>query len=235
MSDQLSDHPFRRGLHTARQVAPAGAVLVTVAIAILVSYYTLAPVRAALDALAALKLRTGIFFAVISTPIFGAVVPILVQQSMKATRTDAAWRKMPYLVLFWICKGIEVDLLYRLLALIFGDSNAVGVVLCKVVLDQFVYGPVWALPTTVIGYLFPDVGYSPRRLVRELGPHWYRSRIAPVLIANWFVWLPSVAVIYSLPLALQLPIQNIVLCLWSILLLVIVRKPVTRLRNGETQ
>lgn len=228
---ETTDHPIRRGLHTARTIAPAGAVLLCVAVSILLGYHYVPAVTRALDAVAAFKLRSGFLFAVIATPIFGAVLPIAVQQTMPRTRTDAAWRKLPYLIGFWAFKGAEVDLLYRLQAWAFGDNAALGTIMIKVFIDQFVYCPIWALPSTVLGYAVTDYGYNPRRMLRELGRGWYRRMILPLLVANWFVWVPAVAVIYCLKLPLQLPIQNLVLCLWSILLLVVVRKPVTRPRR----
>ncbi|MEM1213057.1 MAG: hypothetical protein AAGI68_12265 [Planctomycetota bacterium] len=44
-----------------------------------------------------------------------------------------------------------------------------------------------------------------------------------VRIANGMVWVPAVGavvVIDLLPLALQLPIQNLVLCFWSLMLII---------------
>jgi len=221
-------HPIRRGLDAARKVAPAGAMLVCVALAILIGYYHVPPVTRVLDAVADIKLRGGIWFAIISTAIVGGTIPILVQQAMPATRTRRVWGKIPYLTLFWAYKGAEVDLLYRAQAWAFGDDTAPTTVLLKVAFDQLLYAPIWALPSTVFCIALPDAGYSVPRLYRQIGDHWYARWIVPVLLVNWCVWGPAVVVIYCLPLSLQLPIQNVVLCLWGILLLVMVRQPITR-------
>jgi hypothetical protein len=37
------------------------------------------------------------------------------------------------------------------------------------------------------------------------------------LIANMAVWVPAVAVIYALPTPLQLPMQNMVLCFYTLI------------------
>jgi hypothetical protein len=73
----------------------------------------------------------------------------------------------------------------------------------------------------VIGYMFKDSGYSIRRTRLNLGPHWYRRRGLPLMLANWGVWIPTVICIYCLPTPLQLPIQNIVLCMWCLMILFI--------------
>jgi hypothetical protein len=38
------------------------------------------------------------------------------------------------------------------------------------------------------------------------------------MIANFAVWVPAVAIIYALPTALQLPLQNLVLLFFTLLL-----------------
>ncbi|MCC6679575.1 MAG: hypothetical protein IT445_01620 [Phycisphaeraceae bacterium] len=228
MTPRNDDRPLHRGLHAARQIAPAGAVLLTVAVSILLGYTYVTPVTHALDALAQVKLSFGLLFVVISTVIFGAIIPVVAQQSMSATRTVRAWRKMPYLLVFWAIKGIEVDLLYRGQAWLIGDNAQLMTIVIKVMIDQFVYCPVWALPTVVLYYTWLEGGCSFGRLRQMMGKGWYARLILPVLITNWFVWVPAVVVIYCLKLPLQLPIQNIILCLWAILLLVLVRQPVTR-------
>jgi hypothetical protein len=38
------------------------------------------------------------------------------------------------------------------------------------------------------------------------------------MIANIAVWIPAVAIIYALPTALQLPLQNLVLLFFTLLL-----------------
>jgi hypothetical protein len=47
---------------------------------------------------------------------------------------------------------------------------------------------------------------------------WYRRRVLHVLISNLGVWVPAVCIIFALPTPLQLPLQNIVLCFFSLLL-----------------
>jgi hypothetical protein len=39
-----------------------------------------------------------------------------------------------------------------------------------------------------------------------------------IIISIWAVWIPTVSIVYSLPLALQFPLFNIVLCFWSLML-----------------
>src|SRR4029453_12127273 len=46
----------------------------------------------------------------------------------------------------------------------------------------------------------------------------YRDKILPTLLATWAVWIPLMAIIYSLPLALQFPLFGLALTFWVLLL-----------------
>jgi hypothetical protein len=48
--------------------------------------------------------------------------------------------------------------------------------------------------------------------------------VVVVLFSTWIVWLPTVAIVYSLPNVLQLPLSNLVLCFWCLLLSFISRR-----------
>ena len=47
----------------------------------------------------------------------------------------------------------------------------------------------------------------------------YRDKILPTLLATWAVWIPLMAIIYSLPLALQFPLFGLALSFWVLLLI----------------
>jgi hypothetical protein len=47
---------------------------------------------------------------------------------------------------------------------------------------------------------------------------WYYRSVLPTMITNIAVWVPAVAIIYALPTALQLPLQNLVLLFFTLLL-----------------
>ena len=57
-----------------------------------------------------------------------------------------------------------------------------------------------------------------------VGERWYLTRCLPLLIMNLGVWVPAVAIIYALPLALQLPMQNLVLCLFVLVVMMLTRE-----------
>lgn len=217
-------HPLLQGLDAARANLAPGAVLWVAGLAILFAYYYHEPTHAMLGRVAALKEAVGVPFAMVSTMVFGGLLPLLAQRLARPSVARASVREIPFLAVFWAIKGFEVDMLYRLQAVMFGGEVSLVAVVLKVLVDQLVFVPLWATPTIVLGYLWKDSGYRFGRAYRRLGPQWYRRRVVPMILANWGVWFPAVAIIYCLPLPLQVPIQNIVLCLWVLMVMFLTRQ-----------
>jgi hypothetical protein len=194
-------------------------VLQLAALALVLGYYHVPGVHGALSRLAEVRQSWGFGFSVISTALFGGILPFLYIRGAR----PFADRSAPYsldqglwLTAFWAYKGLEVDLWYRVQAHVFGSGHGVGTVLVKVFFDQFVYCPILAVPVTAAVYQAVQAR-SWRGVLADLHlPGWYRRRVLPVLISNLGVWVPAVAVIYCLPTPLQLPLQNIVLCFYTL-------------------
>lgn len=222
-ADQANPHPLRSGWDAARTNALPGTIILLVALAVLIGYHRWPAFHDMLEVISDWKLRYGFLFSAVSTAVFGGLLPVIFRMIPAETRSDPQWRYLPFFLGFWALKGIEVDALYRLQAWMFGDTSSPWVVLVKVIFDQGIYVPLWAVPIMVLAYLWKASGFRIGATRRKLGRHWYSRRCLPLLIANWGVWIPAVAVIYNLPLALQLPLQNLVLCLFVLLVMIMTR------------
>ena len=223
--EQQEPSAWQQGITATKAVAKPAVALNIVAVAIVLGYYFHPPTTAFLTHVKDMKVEYGLPFAVFTTIIFGAWLPILVREvQARFQGKPANFRDLLFFSIFWGEKGVEVDLLYRAQSYVFGDGANVGLVVVKVFLDQFVYVPIWGIISTVFALKWKDCGYSWSATWKALGPNWYMRKMMPVMVMCWFVWVPAVAVIYCLPLPLQLPIQNLVLCLWM-LLLMFVTKP----------
>ena len=208
------------GWEAARaNLAPAlliqGAML-----ALLIGYYWSPHVARILDELADYKLRHGLVFVVIAAVVAGALVPelflIVFFQHGRPTRLNM--RNLMFTVPIWAIDGSLVDLLYRSEAAWFGNVVALPVVLAKICVDQFLYNPFFAAPFGVLTYEWKNGGFSRESLVRGFTWDHYRDKIVPTLLATWAVWIPLMATIYSLPLALQFPLFSLALTFWVLLL-----------------
>ena len=246
---QTSSLIFRNAWAAIRANLIPGVMLWLVGGILIASYYAWPTAREGLQALAEFRSTGGAFFSLVSTGIFGGLIPALVllwqEQRGPAARDESrradvgqerdgceaaregragleagagAWTYLATNVAFWALKGLEIDALYRFQAWAFGESTDWGSLAIKVLFDQFVYLPVWGIVNVVLFYRWRQLGFRTGSLRAELSRGWYSQRVLPVMIPNWVVWIPAVGMIYCLPLPLQLPIQNLILCCWVLLL-----------------
>jgi hypothetical protein len=192
------------------------------ALSLVLGYNHSVALKQALDQLGELKRTGGYGFSTLSTLVFGGLIPFgVLLLSGKVPRGERR-AQLVFYATFWAWKGIEVDAFYRSQALLFGDESSLQVIATKTLVDQFVYNPLWAAPTQTLFFLWKDSQFSLIKTQQALrndagfGPFW--RRLLTVLLATWAVWIPAVSIIYSLPSALQLPLFNLVLCFWCLLL-----------------
>ncbi|MFN2475775.1 MAG: hypothetical protein ABR526_05460 [Chthoniobacterales bacterium] len=187
---------------------------------VLLAYYFHPPAAALLNRLAEYKRTHGIPFVVISSILAGSFLPELfvVLFFQRGRFRRANFRNLLFTTPMWAFDGMIVDLFYRALAAWFGDRVSLPVVALKVCVDQFGYNVLVAGPLEVIAYEWKNSGFLFAVIPRCLNLAYYRNKIVPTLFATWAVWLPLVAMLYSLPLALQFPLFSFALTFWVLLL-----------------
>jgi hypothetical protein len=216
-----------------RATVVPGLVLQAAALALVLAYYNHPPTRAVLARLAEFRAETGMFFGIVSTGLVGGVIPVLYLRSRRATRARYTWSQGVGLMTFWAYKGAEIELFYRFLARFVGERVDVATIATKMAIDQFVYCPLFAVPVTVLIYGLIDSRYDPAPVAADWRrPRWFRRRVLPVLIPNLAVWIPTVCIIYALPTPLQLPLQNVVLCFFTLLLAHVTQETVSRIASA---
>jgi hypothetical protein len=215
----LREPPWQAGLRGARANLLPGFVLQVVALGFVLAYYHHAPTRALLEQIMVFRSRTGFACGIVSTGLFGGLLPFFYLRSNPAWRSQYGWPQGLLLTAFWAYKGLEIEVWYRLLAHIVGPGHDALTIVTKAALDQFVYCPVLAVPVTVLVYRWNALEFDTRAVVADFrAPGWYARSVLPTLIANLGVWVPAVAIIYALPTPLQLPLQNLVLFFFTLLL-----------------
>jgi hypothetical protein len=210
--------PWRAGFRSARANLIPGFVLQLMALALVTAYYHHEATHAALNRYASWREDVGVVSAILSTGFFGGVLPLLYLWVQRSTRSNYNLLQGAAITLFWAYKGFEVDLLYRVLARFVGTGNEVSTIAIKTTIDQFAYCPLLAVPTTVLFYDWVGMRFNTGALKNDVyAAGWFRRKIVPLLISNFWVWLPTACIIYSLPTPLQLPLQNLVLCFYTLL------------------
>jgi len=212
--------PLTLGWEAARANALPALIIQALMLMLLLSFYISHTAFALFSQLAELKRTGGILFVIVASITAGALIPelflILFFQRGRPTRRNL--RNLLFTVPVWGLDGTLVDLLYRNQAAWFGDVATLPVVAAKICVDQFGYNPLFAAPFGVLTYEWKNSGIS-MQPIRDLFT-WkhYRDKIIPTLLATWAVWIPLMAIIYSLPLALQFPLFGLALTFWVLLL-----------------
>jgi hypothetical protein len=208
------------GWEAAKANAVPAFILQGAMLVVLLLYYLSPTCADFLNRLALYREEYGLVFVVVAAVIAGAIVPelfvIVFFQKGRPRRENL--RNLAFTIPTWGVDGILVDLMYRLNALWFGDVVTVPVVTAKILVDQLGYNPFIAAPLEVLIYEWKNEGFSWRSVHRALTWRHYRDKIVPTLLATWAVWAPLMAIIYSLPYALQFPLFSIALTFWVLLL-----------------
>ena len=70
-----------------------------------------------------------------------------------------------------------------------------------------------------LGILFKDCQLSFQTCRRQLNKTFFTITYPSIVFSTWLIWVPGVAIIYSLPQLLQVPMMNIVACFYAILVM----------------
>ena len=199
-----------------------GIVLQFFALLILLAYFSVPSARSYFNFFGTLKNDFGFGYSFVATAIFGGLIPFIylwLSGRLPAGRSIAAIGI--FYTLFWGYKGIEVDLFYRLQGVWFGTGNDVATLAIKVAVDQLIYSALWAAPSITLSYLWLQAGFNLKAWWHSIDRHYLLQTLPVVIVSNWLVWIPAVSIIYSMPTELQVPLFNLVLCFWVLLLAVL--------------
>ncbi|MDD5351391.1 MAG: hypothetical protein PHQ12_14360 [Chthoniobacteraceae bacterium] len=224
--DPRPSHPFSIGLHAARANLVPGLIVQAAMAAVLLGYFFYPPARAWLEELARLKERWGYGFACGAGMLAGAVVPellvIVIFQRGRVHRSN--WSDLLFGLLYWGSQSMVVDAFYRFQAVLFGTHPDLLTVAKKVIVDQFIYTPLYSMPFAMVCFTWKNNGYRWEGMRRVFTLRFYREVTIPSIIAAWGVWIPVVSMVYSLPPLLQVPLFSLALTFWSMMLTWITRQ-----------
>jgi hypothetical protein len=202
-----------------------GLVLQFFALAIVLVYFFVPGSQPLYSWFGVLKHDYGFAYAFIATAVFGGLIPFLYLYATKGLdKNRNLYGLLFFYLVFWGLKGMEVDFFYQLQGMWFGYENTFKTIAQKTAVDQFIYSAFWAAPSITIVYLWVECGYDFRAWWAALDRKFFGVKIPTVILSNWMVWFPAVSIVYSMPQDLQIPLFNLVLCFWVLLLAVLNKK-----------
>lgn len=162
----------------------------------------------------------GIFAAALATALAGGVLSEL---SLVYIQDKGRWsvihlENMSFKLALFFISGAMVYEFYVWQTIWFGEGASWSVLLPKILVDQFIYSTLLAVPFNTLMLRWQALRYSGRQLWEEIDGNFVTERILPVLITNWMFWLPGVTLIYSMPYILQTPLFIFATAIWGLLL-----------------
>ncbi len=202
-----------------------GLVLQVFALAILLVYFFVPASEPVFAWFGELKQRYGFTYSFVATAIFGGLIPFLYLWLGGFIANDQSKLLLCiFYLVFWGLKGMEVDYFYRLQADWFGTGNDLQTIITKMAVDQFLYSALWSAPGIAIIYTWMESGWSITRTIALMDKKFFSIKIPTMVLSNWLVWIPAVCVVYAMPVELQIPLFNLVLCFWVLLVAILNRR-----------
>ncbi len=208
---------FSRIARALRHNLLPGVILQTIAVALVLAYFGWPAAQPVFLFFTGLKMHYGLFYSLVATSIFGGIIPFFLLR-MTGQIHGQAGKEFIFYTVFWALKGVEVDLFYTLQNHLFGSGHDLRTIACKTLVDQFLYVAFWAAPCLTLVFLWKEQGFSLSKTRRKLNREFFILQIPTVVISNWLIWIPAVSMIYLMPPSLQIPMFNLVLCFFVLLL-----------------
>ncbi len=211
------------GLRAARANFLPGLLLQGGMACILALYLFHNGLRAFFELVGESKQELGVVFAMVTYTFSGALLPeimrVLLFQRWRVTvgNIQSLLTMMPV----WIFMGSVVDVFYTAQNGWFGAGNDFATVASKVLVDQFLYSPLFATPVIAGYFSIRSGGFRREAIASVFRPQFLTETLLPVQLASWMIWFPGVTFVYIMPPPLQLPFAVLVHTFWVLILITI--------------
>ena len=136
-----------------------GVFLQIFALMIALSYFFWPASQTVFSFFAELKAANGASYAVISTALFGGVIPFL-YLFLSGKVTFMPVRQFIFYILVWAVIGWIINELYLFQSYLFGDQTNWQTIVKKTVFDQFVFSMFFTCPLLTLLYLWKDQKFN---------------------------------------------------------------------------
>ncbi|MBF7074936.1 hypothetical protein ISG33_16155 [Glaciecola sp. MH2013] len=194
-----------------------GLILQSFALLIVFLYFKVPATAPAFLFAAELKLQYPSVFAIVSTSIFGGLLPYLFLIIKGKVLKNWLYHLLFFIVV-WAFMGWLIDSFYVLQSDWFGNNNEWQTVLKKTLTDQFIFSVFITSPLITLLYMWRETEFNFSECIDNLRSNYLFHRLPATIVSTWCVWLPAVVLIYTMPSSLQLPLFNLVLCFFVLLL-----------------
>jgi len=166
-----------------------------------------------------LKAEYGAWYAVISTSLFGGLLPFIYIYFSGKIRF-LPFQQFLFYVLIWAFLGGIINGLYDFQVFLFGDGNDWLTIVKKTAFDQFVFSTFLTGPLIALAFLWKDQQFNWHKTKMQFDDL-VKVQIPTTVVTTWIIWIPAVSLIYMMPTNLQIPLFNLVLCFFVLILAIL--------------
>jgi hypothetical protein len=196
-----------------------GLCLQLFALTIGLSYFYWPASQQTFQFFADLKAEYGAVYAVISTSIFGGLLPFLYLFSRGKVRFSPFIQLLFYIII-WAVLGGLINAFYGLQIVLFGEGTDWLTILKKTSFDQFVFTVFVTSPLIALAFLWKDQQFNWHK-TKMYFDDLIKVQIPTTIVTTWIIWIPAVSLIYMMPSNLQIPLFNLVLCFFVLILAIL--------------
>ncbi|MCG9894003.1 MAG: hypothetical protein MH204_00825 [Fimbriimonadaceae bacterium] len=169
--------------------------------------------------MADVKAATGLLGALVAGAIAGGILPEIAKVlAGRMGRWDAARvRLVAFTAFVYAIVGVLVDLLYIVLAITVGPGRDWGTILAKMLIDQLIFTPFLGVAFAAYMFAWRGLGFRREALRGLFTKRGYLEHVWPMLPMCWLFWVPSLLIVYSLPVRLQFTFAILLEAAWSVL------------------
>ena len=189
-------------------------VLWSLAAVAVFGYYRVPAFAALLEPVADWQRDGGWAAAFLNRVAFCGMLPGLFLVSMKVIRPSR-----PCLTVFAYCLwaglwGVACDRFFTFQVYLFGEGADLLTLFRKTLFDQLVWNVLICTPANAVFFPWVEGGF---RRIRPREP--FIERCTILLLSNWLVWLPVMAMVYAFPLPLQIQLVGLAGAFWMLVAL----------------
>lgn len=201
-----------------------GLCLQLFALIIGVSYFYWPTAQHVFLVFADLKAQYGRFYAIISTAIFGGLLPFI-YLFFSGKISFMPFKQLLFYLLVWAMLGGVIDAFYAFQVILFGDGTDWLTIAKKTAFDQFVFSAFITGPFIALAFLWKDQRFNWKHTKMHFDDL-VKIQIPATVVTTWIIWIPAVSLVYMMPSNLQIPLFNLVLCFYVLILAIL---------NGEVK
>ena len=196
------------------------AVVLWLFAAALAAAYRFSPsVVSFLDPVAQWQERNGFASAFLSQFVFCGLVPCAFLLAVRSIATNRPVAKSQVQSVWCGLMGMACWWFYGVQARLFGTGCDIATLAAKTALDQFVWTALFVSPLSSAFFVWLGCDFSLSKSMDVFRRGFVRYVIMPNLVANWCVWIPVVAAIYTFPRPLQIHLLSLASSFWVLLCL----------------